>query len=113
MEENREPFLITLAATFKDLYLTHVQRFRFDPDGACMLLRDVNAYRQIFRSFRHAAIDDTFDILHEVANVFALPPENLGGFVRDGKLARLPRQTLLDVVKRRWDYKTSADKIQL
>ncbi|GAB9471352.1 hypothetical protein Gpo141_00008568, partial [Globisporangium polare] len=113
LDENRDRFLIALCTTFKDLYLQHLQKYRFDPDGACMLLRDVNAYRQIFRSFRHAAIDDLFDILHEVANIFALPPENLAGFVRDGKLARMSRQSLMDIVKRRWDYKTSVDKIML
>lgn len=113
MDENRDRFLIALCTMFKDLYLQHLQKYRFDPDGACMLLRDVNAYRQIFRSFRHAAIDDLFDILHEVANIFALPPENLAGFVRDGKLASMSRQSLMDIVKRRWDYKTSADKIML
>uniref|UniRef100_K3X0L5 Uncharacterized protein n=1 Tax=Globisporangium ultimum (strain ATCC 200006 / CBS 805.95 / DAOM BR144) TaxID=431595 RepID=K3X0L5_GLOUD len=113
LEENRERFLIALSTIFKDLYLQHLQKYRFDPDGACMLLRDVNAYRQIFRSFRHSAIDDAFDILHEVANIFALPPENLAGFIRDGKLASLSKQSLQDIVKRRWDYKTSADKIML
>lgn len=113
VEENRDRFLIALCTTFKDLYLQHLQKYRFDPDGACMLLRDVNAYRQIFRSFRHAAIDDLFDILHEVANIFALPPENLAGFIRDGKLATMSKQSILDIVKRRWDYKTNADKIML
>ncbi|KAF1322096.1 Exocyst complex component, partial [Globisporangium splendens] len=113
LEENRERFLIALSTIFKDLYLQHLQKYRFDPDGACMLLRDVNAYRQIFRSFRHTAIDDAFDILHEVANIFALSPENLAGFICDGKLASLSKQSLLDIVKRRWDYKTNADKIML
>ena len=88
----------------------HLQKFRFDPDGACMLLLDVNAYRQVFRSFRHAAIDDIFDVLHEVANLFALPPENLAGFVRDSKLATMSKQSLHDIVKRRWDYKTQGEK---
>ncbi|GMF57702.1 unnamed protein product [Phytophthora fragariaefolia] len=58
-----------------------------------------------------AAVADIFDILHEVANVFALPPENLGGFVREGKLATLNKQTLQHIVKRRWDYKANAEKI--
>lgn len=98
---------------FKDLYLQHLQKFRFDPDGACMLLRDVNAYRQVFRTLRHAAIDDTFDILHEVANLYALPPENVAGFIRDGNLSKMSKQSLMDVIKRRWDYKTHGDKIML
>ncbi|DAZ96686.1 TPA: hypothetical protein N0F65_009153 [Lagenidium giganteum] len=113
LEENRDRFLIGLCTIFKELYLQHLQKYRFDPDGACMLLRDVNAYRQIFRSYRHVAIDDIFDILHEVANIFALPPENLGGFVRDGKLATMNKQSLMDIIKRRWDYKTQGDKILL
>ncbi|GLD99627.1 hypothetical protein PINS_up008353 [Pythium insidiosum] len=77
-----------------------------------MLLRDVNAYRQIFAGHRLAAIDDVFDLLHEVANLFALPPENVGSFIRDGKLATMSKAQLLDLVKRRWDYKTHADKLQ-
>lgn len=78
-----------------------------------MLLRDVNAYRQILSGFRHQAIDDIFDLLHEVANLFAMPPENVGSFIRDGKLASLSRQSLVEILKRRWDYKTQGDKMQL
>ncbi|KAG6969005.1 hypothetical protein JG688_00005530 [Phytophthora aleatoria] len=112
IEQNCDHFLTALARSFKDLYLQHLRKFRFDPDGACMLLRDVSEYRQAFRSpSLPAAVDDTFDLLHEVANVFALPPENLGGFVREGKLATLNKQTLHHIVKRRWDYKTNADKL--
>lgn len=117
MDENRERFLAALAAQFKDAYLQHLLRFRFDPDGACMLLRDVAAFRQVFCRVAGAralpAVDDAFDVLHEVANAFALPPENLGGFLRDGKLAALGRPALLELVKRRVDYKANADKISL
>lgn len=118
MEENRERFLAVSAAHFKDVYLQHILRFKFDADGACMLLRDVSAFRGVFRKAAagpHAlqAVDDAFDVLHEVANAFALPPENVGGFVRDGKLAALGRSTLLELVKRRVDYRANADKITL
>ncbi|TMW65166.1 hypothetical protein Poli38472_009333 [Pythium oligandrum] len=114
MDENRDRFLIGLCTIFKDLYLQHLQKFKFDPDGACMLLRDVNAYRQIFRGYRHDAIDASFDILHEVANLYALPPENINSFVRDGKLATLSKQMLHDLIRRRWDYKTLGEnKLQL
>eukprot|EP00644_Phytophthora_capsici_P003540 jgi/Phyca11/116527/e_gw1.31.221.1 len=112
IKENCARFLVSLARSFKDLYLQHLRKFRFDPDGACMLLRDVSEYRQAFRSpWLPTTVDDTFDLLHEVANVFALPPENLGGFVREGKLATLSKETLRHIVKRRWDYKTNAEKI--
>ncbi|EEY67651.1 exocyst complex component, putative [Phytophthora infestans T30-4] len=112
IEENCDHFLVALTKSFKDLYLQHLRKFRFDPDGACMLLRDVSEYRQALRSPSvPAAVNDLFDLLHEVANVFALPPENLGGFVREGKLATLDTQTLHHIVKRRWDYKANADKI--
>ncbi|KAJ0402556.1 hypothetical protein ATCC90586_003906 [Pythium insidiosum] len=111
-DDNRDAFLVALVGVLRELLLQHLQRFRFDPDGACMLLRDVNAYRQIFAGHRHAAIDDAFDLLHEVANLFALPPENVGSFIRDGKLAAMSKAQLSDLVKRRWDYKTHADKIQ-
>ncbi|KAF4138698.1 Exocyst complex component Sec10 [Phytophthora infestans] len=112
VEENCDHFLVALTKSFKDLYLQHLRKFRFDPDGACMLLRDVSEYRQALRSPSvPAAVNDLFDLLHEVANVFALPPENLGGFVREGKLATLDTQTLHHIVKRRWDYKANADKI--
>ncbi|KAG7399979.1 Exocyst complex component 5 [Phytophthora boehmeriae] len=112
IEENRNRFIIALVRSFMELYLQHLRKFRFDPDGACMLLRDVSEYRQVFRSpSLPTAVDDTFDLLHEIANLFALPPENLGGFVREGKLATLNKQTLHGIVKRRWDYKTNSEKI--
>lgn len=88
-------------------------KFRFDPDGACMLLRDLDAYRGLFSSFRYRKIDEMFDILHEIANIFALVPENIGGYIRDSKLVTLPKQQLLELVKRRWDYKSNCEKIHL
>lgn len=112
MDENCNRYIVALVKSFKELYLQHLRKFRFDPDGACMLLRDMSEYRQVFRSpTLPTAVDDIFDLLHEIANVFALPPENLGGFVREGKLATLNKQTLLSIIKRRWDYKANAEKI--
>ncbi|CEG40445.1 exocyst complex [Plasmopara halstedii] len=83
--DNCNRYLVALARSFKGLYLQHLKKFRFDPDGACMLLRDVSEYRDAFRSpSLPAAVDDIFDLLHEVANVFALPVENssVGGITR-------------------------------
>ena len=78
-----------------------------------MLLRDIDAYRQIWQGYRHALVDDTFELLRDIANLFALPPENIAGFVHDGRLASVPKPQLLDLIKRRWDYKTQGDKLQL
>nr|CCA20376.1 exocyst complex component putative [Albugo laibachii Nc14] len=111
--ENRDQFIFHLAASFKKLYLEHLMKFRFDPDGACMLLRDLAAYRGLFSSFRYRNIDQVFDVLHEIANLFALLPENIGGYVRDSKLVTFPKQELLELVKRRWDYKSNSEKIHL
>ncbi|KAF0696634.1 Aste57867_12615 [Aphanomyces stellatus] len=110
---NRIQFVTNLSTTFKDTYIAHVQKFKFDADGACLLLTDLAAYRAAFRVCAHATIDETFDLLHAIANLYALPRDSLVSYVSEGLQATLGKTTLHALIRRRWDYNLNGDKIPI
>ncbi|RHY48926.1 hypothetical protein DYB30_012011 [Aphanomyces astaci] len=110
---NRTQFVSNVCATFKDTYIAHLQKFKFDADGACLLLTDLAMYRQAFRVCRHPSIDDHFDLLHAIANIYALPRDSLVSYVTEGLQTTLGKATLHALIRRRWDYNLNGDKIPI
>ncbi|KDO26329.1 hypothetical protein SPRG_08402 [Saprolegnia parasitica CBS 223.65] len=111
---NRVQFITGLTAIFKDTLIQHMKRFKFDPDGACVLLTDISAYRQVFRPHRNPSVDANFDFLHGLANLYALPRDSLVSYVNEGGIAAtLGKTSLHELIRRRWDYKLNGDKIPI
>ncbi|OQR94930.1 exocyst complex component [Achlya hypogyna] len=111
---NRVQFVTGLTAIFKDTLIQHMKRFKFDPDGACMLLTDISAYRQVFSPYRNPSVDANFDFLHSLANLYALPRDSLVSYVTEGGIAAaLGKTSLHELIRRRWDYKLNGEKIPI
>ncbi|OQR82001.1 exocyst complex component [Thraustotheca clavata] len=111
---NLEQFITGLTSIFKDTLIQHIKRFKFDPDGACMLLTDISAYRQVFSSYRSPNVDANFDFLHSIANLYALPRDSLVSYVTEGGIAaKLGKTSLHELIRRRWDYKLNGEKIPI
>ncbi|CAK4066985.1 unnamed protein product [Aphanomyces euteiches] len=110
---NRVQFVTNLSSTFKDTYIGHLQKFKFDADGACLLLTDLAAYRRVFQVCRDDKIDANFDLLHAIANIYALPRDSLVSYVSEGLQATLGKATLHALIRRRWDYNTNGEKIPI
>ncbi|RHY27516.1 hypothetical protein DYB32_006724, partial [Aphanomyces invadans] len=110
-----------LQKTFQAVEKSLVALFTYVGDCVCgggggIILRsrrDLAMYRAAFRVCRHPAIDDNFDLLHAVANIYALPRESLVGYVSEGLQQALGKTTLHALIRRRWDYNVNGDKIPI
>ncbi|CAH2072908.1 unnamed protein product, partial [Thlaspi arvense] len=59
------------------LLLTHWQKFTFNPSGGLQLKRDINVYGDLVKSFSTPSVDEKFDLMGIIANVFIVAPESL------------------------------------
>ncbi|KAL5672081.1 hypothetical protein ACJX0J_016387, partial [Zea mays] len=74
---NKQSFLTELGNRLHKGLLNHWQKFTFSPSGGLRLKRDITEYGDFVRSFNAPSIDEKFELLGIVANVFIVAPESL------------------------------------
>ncbi|XP_020571289.1 exocyst complex component 5 [Phalaenopsis equestris] len=101
---NKQSFLTELGDRLHRGLLLHWQKFTFNPSGGLRLKRDITEYGDFVRRFNAPSIDEKFELLGIMANVFIVAPESLAslfegtpGIQKDG----------LRFVQLRDDYRTA------
>ncbi|XP_039133436.1 exocyst complex component 5 [Dioscorea cayenensis subsp. rotundata] len=74
---NKQSFLTELGNRFQKGLLNHWQKFTFSASGGLRLKRDITEYGEFVRSFNAPSIDEKFELLGIMANVFIVAPESL------------------------------------
>jgi hypothetical protein len=82
---NKQAFMTELGNRLYKALLVHWQRFTFSASGGLRLKRDVSEYAEFVRSFKAPAVDEKFELLGTLVNVFIVAPESLPTLV-DGSL---------------------------
>lgn len=75
---NKQAFLTELGNRLHKGLLNHLQKFTFNPSGGLRLKRDITEYGEFVRSFNAPQVDEKFEQLGIIANVFIVAPESLG-----------------------------------
>lgn len=101
---------------YKAVY-EHLQRYEFSSIGAMVAISDVKAYSSSIRiSARDLSskslpddrtIEDMFQGLHSLCNLWVVPPENLKQLCDDGGLSGVDRGILDTFVQLRADFKSN------
>ncbi|KAG0498550.1 hypothetical protein HPP92_002845 [Vanilla planifolia] len=101
---NKQSFLTELGDRLHRGLLNHWQKFTFNPSGGLRLKRDITEYGDFVRRFNAPSVDEKFELLGIMANLFIVAPESLAslfegtpGIQKDG----------LKFVQLREDYKTA------
>eukprot|EP00249_Psilotum_nudum_P023214 c28789_g1_i1 orf=366-2906(-) len=102
---NKQAFMTELGNRLYKGLLNHWQRFTFSPSGGLRLKRDVTEYAEFVRSFKAPAVDEKFELLGTLVNVFIVAPESLPTLI-DGSL-RSTRKDALRFIQLREDYRTA------
>lgn len=102
---NKQAFMTELGNRLHKGLLNHWQKFMFSPSGGLRLKRDVTEYAEFVRSFKAPAVDEKFESLGTLVNVFIVAPESLFTLI-DGSL-RSTRKDALRFIQLREDYKTA------
>ncbi|KAM0837150.1 hypothetical protein ACQ4PT_061854 [Festuca glaucescens] len=101
---NKQSFLTELGNRLHKGLLNHWQKFTFSPSGGLRLKRDITEYGEFVRSFNAPSIDEKFELLGIMANVFIVAPESLASLFEGSPSIR---KDALRFIQLRDDYKTA------
>ncbi|KAL3814305.1 hypothetical protein ACJIZ3_015573 [Penstemon smallii] len=101
---NKQAFLTELGNRLHKGLLNHWQKFSFNPSGGLRLKRDITEYGEFVRSFNAPTIDEKFELLGIMANVFIVAPESLSSLFEGTPSIRKDAQKFIQL---RDDYKSA------
>lgn len=101
---NKQSFLTELGNRLHKGLLTHWQKFTFSPSGGLRLKRDITEYGEYVRSFNAPSVDEKFELLGIMANVFIVAPESLASLFEGNPSIRKDAQRFIQL---REDYKSA------
>ncbi|KAJ6679744.1 SEC10 [Salix purpurea] len=101
---NKQAFLTELGIRLHKGLLNHWQKFTFNPSGGLRLKRDITEYGEFVRSFNAPSVDEKFELLGIMANVFIVAPESLSTLFEGTPSIRKDAQRFIQL---REDYKSA------
>ncbi|GMH37503.1 hypothetical protein BSKO_05376 [Bryopsis sp. KO-2023] len=102
---NLSSFLDEVGCQAHECLANHLTRFSFSPSGALKLKRDMAEFVDTTRRFSSVTVNQLFESLQQLVNVFIVAPESLLGLV-DGTL-RISHKDAMRYVQQREDFKTA------
>ncbi|GLT47746.1 hypothetical protein SLA2020_214120 [Shorea laevis] len=84
--------------------INHWQKFTFNASGGLRLKRDITEYGEFVRSFNTPSVDEKFEQLGIMANVFIVAPESLSTLFEGTPSIRGDAQRFIQL---RDDYKSA------
>ncbi|KAI3711559.1 hypothetical protein L1987_70098 [Smallanthus sonchifolius] len=78
---NKQSFLSELGNRFLKTLTNHWLKFAFNASGGLKLKRDITEYGDFLRNFNTPAIDEKFETLSIMANIFIVAPESLSSLI--------------------------------
>lgn len=101
---NKQAFLTELGNRLHKVLLNHWQKYTFNPSGGLRLKRDITEYGEFVRSFNAPSVDEKFELLGIMANVFIVAPESLSTLFEGTPSIRKDAQRFIQL---RDDYKSA------
>ena len=70
-------------------------------------IRDIAKYQEVIRMFKLPGLDERFEMLRQLGNIFVVKPEILKSILSEGYLARLDPSVLYPYLEKRIDFKSA------
>ncbi|CAL5397611.1 unnamed protein product [Camellia sinensis] len=93
---NKQAFLTELGNRLQKGLINHWQKFTFNPSGGLRLKRDITEYGEFVRRFNTPSVDEKFELLGIMANVFIVAPESLSSLFEGTPSIRKDAQSTLN-----------------
>ncbi|XP_058743795.1 exocyst complex component SEC10b [Vicia villosa] len=101
---NKQAFLSELGNRLHKVLQNHWQKYTFNPSGGLRLKRDITEYGEFVRSFNAPSVDEKFELLGIMANVFIVAPESLSTLFEGTPSIRKDAQRFIQL---REDFKSA------
>ncbi|KAI8388105.1 exocyst complex component Sec10-like protein [Radiomyces spectabilis] len=105
--KNLENLLLRIGNNFYSMLLDHFKKFYVTPTGGLLMTKDIAKYQEVIRMFNIPALNDRFEMLRQLGNIFLVKPEILRSILSEGYLARLGSDVLLPYLEKRVDFKSA------
>nr|CAG8602454.1 11762_t:CDS:10 [Entrophospora candida] len=105
--KNFENFLTEVGILFHSMLLDHFKKFTVSPTGCLILSKDITKYQETFASFKIPQLDERFELLHQLGNLFVVKPEILKSVLNEGYLAKLEIRYVIPYLQMRTDFKSA------
>lgn len=103
-ERNRDLFFTEVGIGFHALLLEHLKKYTVSATGGLMLTKDLAMYQDAASHFGVPVVNDRFEMLRQLGNLFIVQPAVLKSYMREGHLAKIDEPLLRPYLLRRQDY---------
>jgi len=104
--KNVEAFLTEVGVAFHSLLLDHYKKFSVNPTGGLMLTKDLASYQEAMQAYNLKPLNDRFDMLRQLGNIFIVQPDVLRSYMTESHLGRIDARLLKPYLKERSDWNT-------
>ncbi|KAF9958913.1 Exocyst complex component 5 [Modicella reniformis] len=105
--KNIEMFCTEIGVAFHGMLLEHFKKFSISPVGGVLLSKDIAKYQESVKAWNIPSLDERFEMLRQLGNVFLVKPEILPSVLNEGYLAKVDFKSLYPYLQMRVDFKTS------
>lgn len=105
--KNLEIVLMELGVRLHRVLYEHIQQFIINELGAMVIICDMNDYRRVMKDFKNSFLDELFENLQTLCNIFVVKAENLAQVCSEEPYANFDRSVLQVMIQLRSDYKTA------
>ncbi|KAI8911500.1 exocyst complex component Sec10-like protein [Gorgonomyces haynaldii] len=101
---NHDIYLTEVGTSLFTMLADQMKRYPVNYAGGCQWTTDLSKYHEAIAHFNVETLNEEFDILKELGNLFIVKPENLKAVIREGHLARLEFEVLQPYLVLRPDW---------
>ncbi|KAF8977784.1 Exocyst complex component 5 [Entomortierella lignicola] len=105
--KNIEMFCTEIGIGFHGMLLEHFKKFQISPVGGVLLTKDIAKYQESVKAWNIPSLNERFEMLRQLGNVFLVKPEILPSVISEGYLAKVDSKSLYPYLQMRVDFKTS------
>lgn len=102
--KNAQSVLSEIGIAFHSLLLDHFKKYTVSAAGGLMITKDLAMYQDAISTFDIPALNDRFEMLRSLGNLFIVQPSVLKGYMREGQLGKIDERLLHAFLLRRSDY---------
>ncbi|TFK28887.1 exocyst complex component protein [Coprinopsis marcescibilis] len=102
--KNLEVFLTEIGVAFHSLLLEHMRKFPVSATGGLMLAKDLKSYQDTISTFGVPALQERFEFIRQLGQIFLIQPEILKSFITENYLGRIESSLLRPYIALRSDW---------
>lgn len=107
---NLKAFITEIGISLHSYLLEHYRKYVINQTGALVLMRDLAKYHTTITEFQIPVLNERFEMLREIGNLFLFKVDNLPNVLTEGYLSRVDATLLMPYMKMREDWSTVNQK---